>query len=284
MLLLGNHGDVGDADVRQHAAHGHVAGAVQRAVHELQARRLAQTRAHGLRLDVVVQRLDGVLSDVFDASVGDGFVKVGQLHVVKHVGLLHLGVHRVRGFFRHLAAVGAVRLVAVVLGGVVAGRNHDAGVAFQMACGKAEGGHGHQLPVQVRLHAVGGENARRLSGKHIALDAAVVRDRDGLLARRAREVIGQTLRGLADHVDVHTIRTGSQHTAQTGRTERKLNGKAVVDLLFNPLNAQQFRTQILVVHGTLEPALIIGFYHSDTCFLAVFPHRRDVSPICFLVI
>src|SRR5699024_12517775 len=105
---------------------GHQAGNVERAVDELEARSLADAVADGAGFDGVIQRADAVVADIFDQALFHAFGKGDGLGAGEDIGLLDLGIDDIGGFVGHLAAVGAVGLVAVVLGGVVGqiGRAH----------------------------------------------------------------------------------------------------------------------------------------------------------------
>src|SRR5699024_11212052 len=134
----------------------------------------------------------------------------------EHVGLLDLVVDDGGGVIGHLAAVGAVCLVAVVLGGVVGRGDHDARVAVVVPGGEAQGRHRHQGVVDADLDAVGSQDAGGRLGKDVALDAAVVADGDGLAAALGLDPVGQPLGCLTDDVDIHAVGAGAQHAAQAG--------------------------------------------------------------------
>ena len=56
-------------------------------------------------------------------------------------------------FVIQLAACAVIHLDAIVFAGIVAGRDHDAAVAAQIAHSEAEDGCGHQLLKQMHPHA-----------------------------------------------------------------------------------------------------------------------------------
>ena len=261
ILLLGHNGDIRNADIPQHAGDRHEARTVQRRIHQLQPRGFAQTRANALGLDVLIQRLDGVLADVLDAALLQRRVEIRQSDARKNIGGLHLGIDRVGGFAGHLAAVRPVGLIAVVFGRVVAGRHHDAGVAVQMARGKAERRNGHQLLVKIRLDAVACQHARGLPRKHVAFDAAVVGDGDAFFAALLVQIICQTLRGLAHHIDVHAVRARTQHAAQARGAELQLHRETVLYLCVNALNAEQLGLQVLILQFGGKPPFIFLLIH-----------------------
>ena len=261
ILLLGHNGDIRNADIPQHAGDRHEARTVQRRIHQLQPRGFAQTRANALGLDVLIQRLHGVLADVLDAALLQRRVEIRQSDARKNIGGLHLGIDRVGGFAGHLAAVRPVGLITVVFGRVVAGRHHDAGVAVQMARSKAERRNGHQLLVKIRLDAVACQHARGLPRKHVAFDAAVVGDGDAFFAALLVQIICQTLRGLAHHIDVHAVRARTQHAAQARGAELQLHRETVLYLCVNALNAEQLGLQVLILQFGGKPPFIFLLIH-----------------------
>ena len=246
LLLLGHDGDVGDADVLQHMGDGHQAGAVQRAVDQLEAGGLANAGADGAGLDGSVQGVDAVVTDVLDQALGHAVLKGDELGAGEDVGFLNFGIHDVSGFIGHLAAVRAVGLVAVILGRVVAGRDHDARIAVVVAGSKAQGRHGHEGAVDAHLDAVGGQHLSGGLGKDVALDTAVVADGDSLAAALGLDPIGQALGSLPHDVDVHAVGTRTDDTAKACGAELQGHSKAVLDGIVVVLNAFQFGLQICI--------------------------------------
>ena len=100
------------------------------------------------------------------------------------------GEDLVGNFEGDLAAVGAVHLIAIVFGRVVAGRDADAGPAAEIPHGPGEGGGGLKPGIQTGRDAVGREDAGGFPGEKLAAVAAVMRD-GNLFGQFARvEVIG----------------------------------------------------------------------------------------------
>ena len=174
LFLLRHHGDMGDAQLSQQLFHAFKARTVQRSVDQLQVLD-ARAVAHTLGVNGIHEIIQTFLAAVFDAAFGQGCIKIGGLHG-KAVHGFDGGQNLCGNFQRDLAAVRAVHLVAVVLGGVVAGGDADARAAAVVAHGPAQGRGGLQPGVDVGLDAVGGEDGGSLAGEHIALDAAVVAD------------------------------------------------------------------------------------------------------------
>ena len=93
-----------------------------------------------------------------------------------------------------LEAVRAEQLDAVILIGVVAGRNHHADVGAQLAGkqGDGRGGHGTQ---QDHVHADAGEPGDQSVFEHIAREAGILADHDPVFVAATQEA---RARGLAD--------------------------------------------------------------------------------------
>ena len=158
-------------------------------------------------------------------------VEVHLLHAVEDVGLVDGCLNLVGGLVGDLAAVVAVDLVAVVLRGVVRGRDADTGGAAQVA--RSEGERGNRLDTRVhkRLDAIGREHASSRLHEVLALVARVARDGNGGAVVVGVEVGGEALRGLGHRVDVHAVGTNAEGAAQAGRAE----GEATVKGIREPL-------------------------------------------------
>ena len=135
VFLLRNHGDIRDADAAQDPGDAFQTGTVQGRVDHFQVRLAAL--GHTLSLDRVQEGFQAVLADGDDPSRGPGILFRHDQGAVKHIHLLNLPQNRRGGLQGDLAAVGAVDLVAVVLGRVVAGGNADARAGFVVAHGPA---------------------------------------------------------------------------------------------------------------------------------------------------
>ena len=261
VLLLGHDGDISDAHIIEHMGHGHKAGAVQRAVHQLQTGSLAQTRAHLTCFNGIVQSLFAVIAHKADHAVLHALGEGDVLCAGEHIGLLDLVVDDGGGVIGHLAAVRAVGLVAVVLGRVVGGGDHDTGVAVIVTGSKTQGRHRHQGIIDAHFDAVGCQNACGGLGKDIALQAAVVADRHGLGTALGQHPVCQTLRCLTDNVDVHAVGTGTQHAAQTCGSKLQRHSKAILDLIVIAFDLCQLRLQVCIFQIRCQPALIFIQIH-----------------------
>ena len=261
VLLLGHDGHIGDAQIFQDAGHRHQAAAVQRAVHQLQPGGGAQAGAHAAAFNGLIQGLAAVVLHILDQPGRHALFKGHGLGAGQHVGLLNLGVHHIGRLVGHLAAIGAIGLVAVVLGGVVAGRYHNAGVALVIPGGKAQGRHRHQGLINAHLYAVGRQHLGRRLCEHIAFDAAVVADGHGLAATLGLNPVGQALGGLPHHIHVHAVGARTDHAAQAGGAELQRHGKALFDGLFVTGNGGQLRGKIRVIQVCGAPARVFFLIH-----------------------
>ena len=157
-------------------------------------------KAHGVHKGV-----QAAVLNIADGSRLEGLVEVRQLHAVKAVGLFNGGQDLFRRLGGNLAAVGAVDLVAVILGGVVAGGDADSRAAVQIPHRPAEGRGGLQAGIEVRGNPIGGQDPGGLPGEQVPLNPAVPGDGHGLGQVRAVQVVRQPLGGPADGVEVHAV-------------------------------------------------------------------------------
>ena len=184
-ILLGNMDDVLEADAGEGLRHELDAAAVQRGVDDLEVR-----------------------------VAGDGFRGQHEGQLVLQVALVDLGAHRLdvldlcdlgddvlvhgRG---DLAAVAPEDLVAVILLGVVAGGDHDAGGRALEADGIAQFRGGAQGVEQVDVDAVVGE------------------DVGGNLGEQAGVVVREALGGHAHGVLVHAVGAHAHDAAEAAGAE-----------------------------------------------------------------
>ena len=85
--------------------HGHKAGAVQRAVHQLQTGSPAQAGAHLTGLDGIVQGLLAVIAHKADHAVLHALGKGDVLCAGQNIGLLDLIINDSCSIICHLAAI-----------------------------------------------------------------------------------------------------------------------------------------------------------------------------------
>ena len=263
VLLLGNDGHIVNADVRQNVGDGHQTGAVQRAVHQLETGGLADAGTDGAGLDGLVQSVDAVIAHILYEAGGNTLLKGHDLGAGEDVGLLNLGVDDVSGLIGHLAAIGAVRLVAVVLGGVVGRGDHDARVAVVVAGGKAQRRDRHERLVDAHMYTVGGQHLGGGLGEHIALDAAVIADGNGLGAALGLDPVGEALRGLTHHVHVHAVGARADDAAQTCGAEFERHGETILNGGIIALDAFQLGFEIRVGQIGGQPTFVHFLIHSS---------------------
>ena len=221
--LLGHHGDVGDAHALEDAVHALHARAVERRVDDGEVG--VGLGSDGLGGNGVDEAVEHRVGRPLHEALLERLVEVHALHAIEDVGLVDGVLDLVGGLVGDLAAVRAVDLVAIVLRGVVGGRNADAGGALEVARGVRQRGHRLDARVDERLDAVGGKHAGGGLHEVLALVARVARDGDrGVLEVRV-EVGGEALRGLGDRVDVHAVGAHAQRAAEA----RRAKGKAAVE-------------------------------------------------------
>ncbi|OPZ69363.1 MAG: hypothetical protein BWY81_00463 [Firmicutes bacterium ADurb.Bin467] len=231
-FLLGHDVHVLDADLLEDSSNRHVSRAVQRRIDDLEllAHRARERRVHE-------QPLDGLDVPVVDV-LADGDEKPGRarrLFVhrlrVEVADVFELLGDPVRALGRELAAVLPVDLVAVVLGRVVAGGDHDAGEAIEPPDREREHRHRAQRVEQVRPNALRREHERRLLREFPGEAAGIVADRDAALrAAVFPDQRGERERRAADRIAVHAVRPEPEHAAHAGGAERELAVEAVLEL------------------------------------------------------
>ena len=251
----------------EHPGHRHQAGAVQRGIDQLQPGGLAQAGADGAALDGGVQPFLAVVAHVGDHAGCQPIRKGNVLRTLQNVGLLDLVVDHPGGVVGHLAAIGAVGLVAVVLGGVVGGGDHNARVGVVVPGGKGQGGHRHQHAIDPHPDAVGGQHTGGLPGEHVGIDPAVIGDGHQLAAPLGLDPVGQALGGLTHGVNIHAVAACAQHTPQSAGAEFQRDGKPLLDLVLVPGDALQLCRQRRILQLRGPPALVIVHIHLSSPIL-----------------
>ena len=104
----------------------------------------------------------------------------------------------------------------------MAGSHANAAGALEIASRPRKRRDRRYLGIDIRNDSVGSKNGSGRLNKKLALVAAIARNGNGRFLKRLVEVIGKTLRRAADRVDVHTVGTGTDSSAQAGSTEREV--------------------------------------------------------------
>lgn len=120
------------------------------------------------------------------------------------------GLRRLDG---NLAAVGAVDLIAVVCRGVVRSGDVDAGRAIQLADGETQCGRGLDALKQIGFNAVACEHLSHPTHKLLGTVTRIPAKRNRRPIKRVIQVIGKTLRGLTDGIDIKPVGTESELAA-----------------------------------------------------------------------
>ena len=176
--------------------------------------------------------------------------------VAENIETVDLLQHAIGHFQRNLAAVTAVRFVAVVFGGIMARRYVDARVTMQVTHRKGQSGCGHQLGVQMSGNAAGRQNTRGLLCKKLGIDPAVVGDCHRTAGFLFIQVIREALGRLSHGVNIHPVGSRAQHAAQAARSKFQIAVKPVVDLLWLIGNVFQLLSQLRVFQRGIAPSLI----------------------------
>ena len=218
----------------QHLRDGRAADAVERGVDDAQVARAVLGQARD-RVEVAV---DDLLADEAAGVAArelreraDGGDPGGDLAV---------------GGRDDLAAVAEVDLVAVVLRRVVAGGDHHAGRAAQLADREREERRGQRPRHHERLEPGAGHDLRGVAGEDVGVVAGVETDHDGpALVAGVAEVRRQAGRRARDHDPVHPVGPGAERAAQAGGAELEGAGEAVGEVgLLAPLGGGDERLQL----------------------------------------
>ena len=187
-----------------------IAGAVEGGVHHLEG--VCHLLHHGLVVhlfhDVGQEALVGLRSQKGDLSLRYRLVIVHGLDAGEHIQLPHLPGYLVGVSGGQLCSVLPVDLIAVVLLGVVAGGDVDAGDAAILPYGEGQLRRGAQGLEQAHGDAVARHDAGGLPGKKAGVVAAVEADSHapgGGLRPLLQDHLGKGLGGMADHMDVHAV-------------------------------------------------------------------------------
>ena len=209
--------------------------------------------------NIVHEQLVGLCAhDLDDAGlhallIGHGLDIVEDIHLCQALG------HSVSVLGGKLRAVLPVDLVAIILLGVVAGGDVDAGLAVVLADGKAQFGSGAQGLENADMDAVGSADLSGGLGELVGVVAAVHADGDAplltLLAFGGDDV-GKALSGPADDVDVHIVQTHAHGAAKSCGAKLQGAKEAVFDLLGIVLDGFQFCALSLREDGAVEPLFV----------------------------
>ena len=260
LLLDGD--DVLHAEAVQRFRHQTPAAAVERGVDDLE---IVRDTVHDLGGDghgkhFLEEGLVGLLAEELDHVGGERLVEGHALDILEDVELAHQLCYLGCVLRGQLRAVGPVDLVAVVLLGVVARSDVDAGSSAVVFHGEGELGSRAQRIEDAGVDAVGGHNARSLAGKDLAVDAAVIADHDALAAGLlplGLDDLGERLRRVTDDMDVHPAQTQRHLTAQTGGAEFQRREKSAFDLLLVVLNRLELLPLGGAQRGAVQPVLVL---------------------------
>ena len=190
---------------------------------------------------------------------------------------------------RQLRTVGPVDLIPVILLGVVAPRDVQAGRAAIITDRKAQLRRGTQRVKDSNMDTVCGHNRGSLLREGAAVEAAVMRNGNalglGLLALGCDHV-RKSLRRMTDDIHVHVMQTHLHCTAQTGRAELKRGIEAAFDFFLVVLDGVQLFPFLFAESRAVQPALIlflivphcfpphiIALRHSEDFQVRRYPHR-----------
>ena len=213
----------------------------------------------GLGHDLLHESVIGLLAQNLDHAALDSLVKITALEAGEDIDGFHLLGDGVRLLGGQLGAVGPVDLVAVILLGVVAGGDVQAGDSAIVQHGKAQLRGGAQGVKDAHMHAVGSHDTGGLPGEGLAVEAAVISDGDApalcFLALGGNNV-GKGLGGVTDDVHVHVVQAQLHGASETGSAELQRGKEAVLDLLLVAGDGVKLCPFLLAEGGAVQPVLI----------------------------
>ena len=284
LFLLGHNSHMGDAELLEQLVDTLKASAVQRGVDELE-----RVNARAVTDTLVIDSLNKIVQTLVInhdyAAISQRLVIIDQPDAVKAVDLLNRCKDFFGSFQRDLAAVRAVDLVAVILGGVMAGGHADTRAAAEIPHRPRKRRGRLKAGVHIGCDAVGGQHTGRLAGKQLTVMAAVVGDVNLLRQVGCVQVVRQTLRCLADGIEIHAVGARTNNTAQTTGTEFQITIKTIGDGLVIPGHADKLRLNGIVQIRLGQPA-VIQFLRVAHAFLLYMIHYRAATirqSLCILI-
>ena len=237
-------------------------------------------RIDGLAHDLLKEGLVRLDPDDSDLPLFDGLGIVAGLIAGENIRLGHPRGDRVGMLGRQLGAVGPVDLIAVILLGIVAGRDVQAGRGAVVTHGKAELGRWAQRIKNAHIDAVGSHDRSRFFGILASVQAAVMRDDDALLPgglALGADDIGKGLGRMADDVDIHVVQAGLHRAAQTGGTELQRCEETLADFLLILADGIELGPLALAESGAVQPVLILFHERSHNS-----ASRNLIFAFCFI--
>lgn len=208
-LLFDGH-DIGHADSLEHSGHALQADAVERGVDDAE-RRAVLARGDLERLLYVT--VENSLGNPLHQSLFQGSIERHRFYTIEAVDGVDGRLDDLRRLDGDLAAVGAVDLIAVVCRGIVRRGNVDAGRAAQLADGETQRGGGLDAIEQIRPDPVAGEHLGDSTHKLLGTVTRIPAKRNRRPIKRVIQIIGKTLRGLTDGIDIKPVGTESELAA-----------------------------------------------------------------------
>ncbi len=279
-LLLRHHVHVLEADLPQHSACRDVAGAVQRCVYNA---------------DILLGCINGILMDhlafqlcdirIIDIAA-DVLVQTGRL-CRSLVHGFHLVIIRHRAHLCHnagvvgrgdLCAVLPVYLVTVVFRRVVAGGDVDACDAVQLTHRIGKLRCGAQRFKHIRPDAVGRQTKCCLVCKFRRHSSGIKSDgHAALLSVHCADVVRQSLGRLAYGINVHAVRSCTDHAPQSCGSEFQICVKTLADLVIIIGNGAKLLLRRLIKIRVLKPVVVcLSVVH--WYYLPVIVHQFCGSP------
>ena len=262
IFLFGNDGNIRNTDIFQDLCHGNKTRAVQRRVHQLQTGGPGKSRPYLTGFDGLIECCLAVVADELNQPLFHTFGKGHDLGTGEDIRFLNDIIYHRGGIVRHLASIGTIGFVPVVLGRVMRCGDHDTSVALIIAGGKAQCRDRHQRIINTDFDSIGSQYAGGILGKIPALQPAVVGDRHRLGSALGLDPVRDSLRCLTHDPYVHAVGTCAESTAQACGTEFQRDGEAVLNGGLVSFNALKFCLQIEIFQFRIHPTLVFLHIHN----------------------
>ena len=165
----------------------------------------------------------------------------------------------------------------------MARRNHNSGNAAEFAHGKGKLRRRTQAVKHIRLDAVCVQAECRLIRKFGGHDSGIVGDRNALLLSVLGEnVVRQSLCRLTHGINVHAVRSRSDHAAQSAGSKLQLTVKPIFNLRLIVLDGSKLCLCILVKIRVCAPLFVsLHVTHAFSLFSLIFNPLCPVLPVLF---
>ena len=209
IFLLWYNGNISNTNIFKYLSNRYQTGAVKWAVYQLQTRGSSQAWAYLTGFNSLIESLLAVIPYKANQAILNALGKGNLLSTIEHINLLDFVVYHIGSLVRHLAAIWAVGLVAIIFGWVVGGCYHNTCITVVVSGGKGQSWYRHSSIVDAYFDAIGSQYTSSGFGENIALKTSVKADGYSLSSALSFYPVGQALSSLSYYIDIHAISTSA---------------------------------------------------------------------------